>query len=219
MILLRIEMFFLFKVTAWEKVSPARRLLVAFGRVMLLFAGLLLIGYALFAHRYAIEARVWHWRHGYSATVDGYEIPVPARWLILIQEHEYITMVNTAPNPPAGDSKIYAAPVVTVTVGLFSHARVSDWTSTWESVQRKRSLDNKVPAVVDKTLNFADESFRCFGGNELDTLLLADRPDLPRTGVVSLDCLSTRGLDARFVGEPSEVESFYRLLSQVRRRK
>jgi len=220
MILLRIEMLSLFKVTAWEKASLTRRLLFAFGRVTLLFAVLLLIAYVIFAHRYAIEAKVWHWRHGYSTTIDGYEIPVPAHWLVLTQEHEYLTMVNTSPNPPSDDSRIYTAPVVTVDVGLFSRARASgntDWMSTWASLQRKRLADNKVESVVDKTFNFVDESVSCIGGNELDALS-RDRPDLPRTRAVSLDCVSARGLDVMFVGEPSDVESFYVLLSQIHRR-
>jgi len=156
MILLRIEMLSLFKVTAWEKASLTRRLLFAFGRVTLLFAVLLLIAYVIFAHRYAIEAKVWHWRHGYSTTIDGYEIPVPAHWLVLTQEHEYLTMVNISPNLPRDDSKIHTAPLVTVSVGLVSLARASgnnDWMSRWASRQRKRLADNKVESVVDKTLN------------------------------------------------------------------
>ena len=186
----------------------------------LLFAVLLLIGYVIFAHRYAIETKVWHWRHGYSTTIDGYEIPVPEHWLVLTQEYKYLTMVNISPNPPRDHSKIHTAPIVTVNVGLFSRAGASgdtDWMSTWASLQRKRLVDNKVESVVDKTLNFANESVSCIGGNELDALL-RDRPDLPRTRAVSLDCVSARGLDVMFVGEPSDVESFYVLLSQIRRR-
>jgi len=220
MILLRTEMFRLFKVAPWEKASPVRRLLFEFGRVTLLFAVLFLIGYVIFAHRYAIEAKVWHWRHGYSTTIDGYEIPVPAHWLVLTQEYEYLTMVNISQNSPRDESKIYTAPVVTVDVGLVSRARASgnnDWMSRWASLQRKRLADNKVESVVDNTLNFANESISCIGGNELNALL-RDRPDLPRTRAVSLHCMSARGLDVMFVGEPSDVESFYVLLSQIRGR-
>jgi hypothetical protein len=209
----------LFKVTAWEKASPARRLVFAFGRVTLLFAVLLAIGYFMFAHHYAIEAKVWHWRHGNSTTIDGYKIPVPVHWLVLTQKYDYLTMANTSPNLPRDGHKIYTAPVITANVGWLSARASGDtgWMSTWASRQRKRLADNRVESVVDKTLNFANESVRCIGGNELDTLL-RDRPNLPRTGVVSLDCVSDRGLQVMFVGEPSDVESFYVVLSQIRPR-
>ena len=210
-----------FKVTAWEKASPARRLLFVFGRVTLLFAVLLAIGYFILAHHYAIEAKVWHWRHGYSVTLGGYEIPVPAHWLVLThREFEYLTMANTSPNLPKGYGKFYTAPVVTVDVALLRHARAAGdtgWMSTWASLQRKRLADNKVEPVVERTLKFANESVSCIGGNELDALL-RDKPDLPRTGVVSLNCVSDHRLRVMFVGEPSDVEFFYILLSQIRRR-
>lgn len=186
----------------------------------LLFAVLLAIGYVIFAHRYAIEAKVWHWRHGHSTTIDGYEIPVPAHWLVLTQQYEDLTMVNTSPNLLRDDSKIYIAPVLTVNVGLLSHARASGdtgWMKTWTSLQQERLADNKVKPVVEKTIKFGDESVTCIGGSELDAVL-SDRPDLPRTGAISLDCMSDRGLNLMFVGEPSDVESFYLLLSQIRRR-
>lgn len=220
MISLRDGMFHLFKVTAWEKASPARRLLFAFGRVTLLFAVLIAIGYFLLAHRYTIEARVWHWRHGYSTTIGDYEIPVPAHWLVLTQDNEHLTMVNTSPNQVRGDNRIHIAPVVTVDARLFSRARVSggtDWMSVWAALERKRLADNKVESVVDKTLNFPSESVSCLGGNERDALL-RDRPDLPRTQAVSLHCATAHGLDVMFVGDPSGVEFFYLLLSQIRRR-
>lgn len=213
-------MISLFKITAWEKVSPARRLLCAFGRVALLFAVLLLVGYVAFAHRYTIEAKLWHWRHGYSTTIGSYEIPVPAHWLVFNQEYEYLTMLDTSPNPPRNGNKTYTAPVVTVDVASFTQVRASgstDWMSTWASLQRKRLADNNVEGVVDETLNFANESFSCIGGDELDTLL-RDRSQLPRTRVVSLDCVSARGLNVMFVGEPPDVQTFHELLSQIRHR-
>ena len=74
----------LLKVTDWEKVSTGRRLLCAFGRVLILFGIVGAIVFILYANQYSIEAKVWHWRHGDSATIGGYEIPVPGHWLVLV---------------------------------------------------------------------------------------------------------------------------------------
>lgn len=207
----------LFKITAWEKESFGRRLLCAFGRVFGLFTILAVVGYLILAHEYEIEARVWHWRHGYSTTIGGYEIPVPAHWLVLSQTYKRLTMVNISRSRPKDGSKSYTAPLITVNVGLLSLARDAAWMSKWASLQRKRLANDKVESVMSKTLNLANETVSCIGGNELDALL-HDRPDLPRTQVVSLDCMSDHGLDVMFVGQPPDVESFYILLSQMRRR-
>lgn len=210
----------LFEVTAWERVSLSRRLLCAFGRVLVLVTVLAVVGYLILPQEYEIKAKIWHWRHGYSTTIDGYEIPVPAHWLVVSQTYERLTMVNISRNRPREHGKSYTAPLVTVNVGLLSLAKDSGrtaWMSKWASLQRKRLADNKVASVAGKTLNFENETISCIGGNELDALL-RDRPDLPRTRVVSLDCMSDHGLDVRFVGQPPDVESFYVLLSQIHRR-
>jgi hypothetical protein len=207
----------LVKVTAWERESPARRLLCAFGRVTWLAAVLTLIGYSTFAHWYAIEAKVWHWRHGYAATIGSYEIPVPDHWVILDRDSKSFTMANTSPTPPRGDDKFHTTAVVTVHVDLSMvrrNLKNPGWMDNWLSFERRQLADQKVEAATEKTLKLREESITCIGGKELQAAL-KDTADVPQIEAMSLSCRSDRGLSVMFVGEPADVEAFYTLLSQI----
>src|SRR5262249_5169564 len=103
----------LIRVTTWEKVSPGRRILAAFVRVFVLIALLLVLGSIYFVNRFRLEAKIWHWKHGYSATMGNYEVPVPRHWLITDQDNVAFTLMNTAPTAPK-DAKLHTTAVVTV---------------------------------------------------------------------------------------------------------
>jgi hypothetical protein len=210
----------LVKVTAWEKVSPVRRLLCAFGRVSILVAVLLVISYSIFAHRYVIEAKIWHWRHGYTTTIGSYEIPVPDHWVILNQDSTFFTMANASPTRPQRDNKFHTTAVVSVDVGLSGlrrHSGDANWMDFWISFEHQRLAKQKVQSVAEKALKFEEESITCIGGNELNAILQS-KPNLPQTDAVSLNCMSDRGLNLMFVGEPPDVQPFYIFLSQIRRK-
>lgn len=208
----------LVKVTDWEKVSLARRLLCAFGRVSVLVAVLLAVGYLILAHEYAIEAKLWHWRHGYTTTIGSYEIPVPEHWVILNQDSTFLTIGNASPTRPQRDNKVHTTAVVSVNVGLSGlrrHSGDASWMDFWISRERQRLAKERVQSVSEKTLKFDEESVTCIGGNELSAILQG-KPNLPQTDAVSLNCMSDRGLNLMFVGEPSDVQPFYTFLSQIR---
>src|SRR5260370_36867744 len=82
-------------ITAWERVSPWRRVLAAFVRVMILLLIVITLLHFAYRKRYQLEAKIWPWRHGYSARVGNYGVPVPEHWLILIQNSTVFTLVNT----------------------------------------------------------------------------------------------------------------------------
>ena len=174
---------------------------------------LVVIACATFAHRYAIEAKLWHWRHGYRTTIGSYEIPVPDHWVILGWDSTFFTMANTSPTQWQRDSKFHTTAVVTVDVHFSGHA---SWMDSWVSLERQRLANKKVKSVAEKTMKFDEESITCIGGNELDAVLQG-KTNLPQTDAVSLSCMSERGLQLMFVGEPSDVQSFYTFLSQIRR--
>lgn len=203
----------LIHVTAWEKASPLRRALGAFGRVAILFALVLPLALIAYVNRYPIAARIWHWKHGYSATMGNYVIPVAEHWLILSQNSVASTMMNTAPSPFRRDGKFHTTAVVTLfpfRETSYDQRRIDFWTS----LQRQRLVREGVKEVEEKTVTFGNEAVTCLGGRELGAIA----PPI-QTDIVSVDCMSQRGLEVMLVGEPSDLGSFYTFLSQIRRRR
>jgi hypothetical protein len=211
----------LIKVTDWEKVSTGRRLLCAFGRVLLLFGIMAAIAFVLYVNQYSIEAKVWHWKHGYSTTIGKYEIPVPDHWLVRTENSTNLGLMNIAPIRYPRDGKFRVPTMINVDVYLQQrgdHATGAGWEDSWLTHQRRLLASDKVESVEEKTLQFANESMTCVGGKELSAML-RDKPNLSQmVDVVSLNCMSEGGLSLMFVGEPSEVQPFYTFASQIQRR-
>jgi len=194
----------------------------ALGRVLILFGILAAIAFILYANQYSIEATVWHWRHGYAATIGGYEIPVPGHWLVLTENSTNLTLANIAPVRHQSDGKLHTATVIDVDVYLHlhqsgEHAATAGWLESWVTREQQRLASEKVESAEEKTLKFGNEPIICIGGKEL-TAMLHDKPNLPEMDIISLNCMSEGGLNVRFVGEPSDVQPFCTFVSQIRRR-
>jgi hypothetical protein len=205
----------LIHVTAWERVSIGKRVLCAFVRVAILFLLVFMFGYLAYAKRYQLAAKFWHWRHGNSMTMGNYEVPVPEHWFIYDQNYVALTMMNSAPILPR-DHKFHTATVVTVFP--FRHRVIGpNGLAFWLSLERQRLAREKVESVEETTLKFGDESITCIGGRELNAILRGS-PNHLETDIVSRNCMSERGLNILFVGEPSDLQSFNTLVSQIRRK-
>lgn len=100
--------------------------------------------------------------------------------------------------------------------GVRSHSGDAAWMDSWVSLERRRLAKQKVQSVPEKTLKFKEESITCIGGNELSAILQG-KTNL-QTDAVSLNCMSDQGLELMFLGEPPDVQPFYTLLSQIRRK-
>jgi hypothetical protein len=98
-----------------------------------------------------------------------------------------------------------------------------DGIAFWLSQQRELLVRDKVEAVEEKTLKFGDESITGIGGRQLSAMLrsmpnrLQSKP-LLQTDIISLNCVSERGLHISFEREPSDLQSFYTLVSEIRRK-
>jgi hypothetical protein len=200
----------LIHVTAWEKASPLRRVIAAFGRVGILFALLFALAFVGYANRYPIAAKIWHWRHGDSVTIGNYIFPVAEHWLIVDQDYAASTMANASPNYSRRDGKFHTTAVITVSAFRESSHDLSKWLS----VRRQWLAGEGVQDVEQKTVRFGQESVACIGGSELAKVL---RP--VKTDVISVHCMSERGLEVMLAGEPSDLESFYTFVSQIRRKR
>jgi hypothetical protein len=209
----------LIHVTAWERVSTGRRLLCAFARVAaliaLLLALLLALGSIYYRYRYPLTAKLWHWKHGYSTTMGNYEVPVPEHWLIIDQDFVAFTLMNSAPNVPR-DKKFHTRAVITV-FPLRQRSVGPDGVAFWLSQQRQGLVRDEVESVEEKTLVFGNESMTCIGGRQLSAIARSS-PNHFETDIISLNCMSERGLQILFTGEPSDVQSFYTFVSLIRRK-
>jgi hypothetical protein len=205
----------LIHVTAWERVSTGRRLLCALARVAALISLLLVVAYISYRYRYPLTAKIWHWKHGYSTTMGNYEVPVPEHWLITDQNYVAFTLMNSAPNIHR-DAKVHMTAVVNV-FPFRQRAIGPEGLAVWLSVQRQSLAREEVESVEEKTLKFGDESIICIGGRQLSAILRGN-PNHLETDIVSLNCMSERGLNILFEGEPSDVQSFYTFVSQIRRK-
>ena len=205
----------LIHVTAWERVSTGRRLLCAFARVAALIALLLALGSIYYRYRYPLAAKIWHWKHGYSTTMGNYEVPVPEHWLITQQDFVAFTLMNSRSNVPR-DTKFHMRAVVEV-FPFRQGAIGPEGVAFWLSQQRQWLAREEVESVEEKTLRFGNESVTCIGGGLLSAILGA-KPNVPKTDVISLNCMSERGLNILFEGEPSDLQPFYTFVSQIRKR-
>ena len=205
----------LIHVTAWERVTTGRRVLCAFARVATLFALLLALGYISYRYRYPLRAKIWHWKHGYTATMGNYEVPVPEHWLITDQSFVAFTLMNSAPNVHR-DAKFHTTAVVTV-FPFRQRAIGPEGLAFWLSLQRQWLARDQVESAEEKTLKFGDEPITCIGGRQLSTILRGN-PNHLETDIISLNCMSERGLNILFVGEPSDLQSFYTFVSEIRRK-
>jgi len=186
-----------------------------FLRVAMLFVLVFMFGYLAYAKRYQLTAKFWHWRHGNSMTLGNYEVPVPQHWFIYDQDYTAVTMMNAAPSLPR-DNKFHTT--ASITVFPFRQRSIGpNGLAFWLSFERQRLAREGVESVQEETLKFADESITCIGGRELNAIL-RDNPNHLETDIVSRNCMSERGLNILFVGEPSDLPPFNALVSQIRRK-
>ncbi len=204
----------LIHVTAWERVSPWRRVLAAFVRVTILLLLVIVLAHLAYGKRYQLAAKIWHWRHGYSTRMGSYEVPVPEHWLFS-QNSVAFTLVNTDTTVPRRDGRFYTTALITLFQLRHSPVGASQ-IEFWASLQRQRLEREQVKSAAEKRLSFDDEAVICIGGSELSAMM-RDEKAFPDTSAISLSCMSDHGLEILFVGEPSDLQPFYTFVSQIHR--
>jgi hypothetical protein len=204
----------LIHVTAWERVSPWRRVLAAFVRATILFLVVFVLAHLAYGKRYQLAAKIWHWRHGYSTRLGYYDVPVPEHWFPN-QDSGVLSLVNTAPAVPRRDERFHTTAVVTLFPSRGGPV-VASQMEFWLSLQRQRLEREGVKSVAEKRVGFDDEDVVCIGDGELSAMM-RDEKAFPDTSVISLSCMSDHGLNILFIGGPSDLQPFYTFVSQIRR--
>lgn len=184
---------------------------------MLIVLFILGCGYIAYAMRYPLAAKIWHLRHGYATKMGDYEMPVPEHWLITEQDSIAFTMLNTAPNWHR-DGKFHTTAVMTI-FPFRNRPLGTSGLDFWVSLKRQRLEREKVKSVEEKRLNSGDDTIVCIGGSELKNLLQSYAAKVPDMDIISLECKTANDLNILFIGEPSDVQPFYALVSQIHRYK
>lgn len=171
------------------------------------------IGLLVYAKRFQFAADLWHWKHGNETMIGNYKVPAPKHWLITNFGDDAPSLLNTSPKFPK-DGKFHTTAVITFLDWRVEARRIDFWLS----LERQWFARDHVEGVQENTVKFGGESITCIGGREMSAIL-ANKPNVPKTDIVSLNCMSEHGLNILFVGEPSDVQPFYEFLSQIRYQK
>jgi hypothetical protein len=179
-------------------------------RISLIGVLALIIGYAIYARRFQMEAKIWHWRHGYWTTVGTFDVPVPNHWLVRTQGPDgwNMTMMDTIVNRQSEH------PLTTNVITVISLSQPLRYLDSWESVKRQDLERSGLVKIEERTLSLAGEKVICLGGYVFHDVLRA-----PGTTPLSLECRSAGQLSLMFVGYRSGVEDFYTIVSQIRKRR
>lgn len=182
----------------------------------LIILSLLVVGFIIYVFRYPIAASWWHWKNGYTATMGRYVVPIPEHWIIKDQNSVAFTLMDTAPTQPLRDHKFHMAAVINIFPFQNWPADPSR-TDLWLSQRRQWLEREQVKPVEEKTLKLGDESISCIGGHELSAIARNLPNGSATTDIVSMNCMSERGLNVMFVGRGWDLAPFYKLLEQIRR--
>ena len=87
----------------------------------------------------------------------------------------------------------------------------------WLSLRRQWFEQEQIKSLEEKQLSIGDAATICIGGSELRDVIVGHGHREFDSDLISLECRSTDNLDILFVGEPSDVQSFYSFVAQIRR--
>jgi hypothetical protein len=174
---------------------------------LVLGAIFVILAFPVYSRRFQIEAKVWHWRHGYTINVGDYVVPVPGGWLIMVEDpdHQYLLMFDTYVK---SEKRI---PLTANSVNVSYYPRQANLKS-WEGLTRQGLSSNGLREVEEFELSTADENLICLGGHELRDVL-----HLPDATVVSFQCRSSQ-LELMFLGTRAGLDDFKAIASQIHKR-
>jgi hypothetical protein len=167
----------------------------------------LIIGYFAFRMRFRMEAKVWHWRHGYSLNVGLYQVPVPDGWLVHDDDTpNTVMLINT--HLANTSAPLSAVSVVDVSLVPSPPRDLDVWASFTRQTLERQGVDD----VSERSMMAGDETVVCLSGHMLRTIVAS-------ITAISTQCRSSGRLSLRFSGPQSALPDFYKIISEIRRTK
>jgi len=173
----------------------------------LVAVAVVILAFPIYGRRFQFEAKLWHWRHGYTIDVGSYVVPVPEGWLVQMVDPDGrdLFMLNTylkqEPRVPR------SADVVDV---MFWPQPLN--LNSWETMERQL-LERDGLQVERLALSTADEKFICLGGNQIAKIL-----HVQAATILSFHCQSGGPLSFMYQGNRSGIEDFKAIAAQVHKR-
>jgi hypothetical protein len=153
--------------------------------LILSFVVVAALAYVSYVKRLQIAAKAWHWRHGNTVLVNGYQVPVPEGWFVTNQTEEDldVELVTTGAS-------------VSVMSNRPRSSRSRDL-SYWKLNQEQLLEGKGFKDINERTLHFDGETVVCVGG------------------LVILPCISTTPLHFMYVGQESKESQFEAVISGI----
>ena len=173
---------------------------IALGALLCLAAG-----YWIFSTRHIIAARVWHWRHGYLATVGSYRVPVPDGWNVVVDENGTLVLSDTA------GGGIISMSSTSTSLHISTISQLRTWREFAEESLRKEG-------VLAQTHSFkisGDEGL-CVGGDSIPHILSRVNAQ-PIRGSIAVQCACVGTLSFEFVGRQADLTNFYGIVDEIRK--
>ena len=168
-----------------------------------------IVGYFAFRMRFRMEAKVWHWRHGYSLNVGLYQVPVPDGWLVQNYDTPNMFMLVNTHLTKTSDP-FSSVSIVNVSLVPSPPRDLDAWASlTRQSFERQGLNDFK-----EQSIPAGDETIACLGGQVLRAMIR-----VPSMAAVSMECRSSGRLSVGFSGPESALPEFYKIVSEIHKKK
>jgi hypothetical protein len=177
-------------------------------RIMLLGLAVLIVGRLAYMWRFQLEAKIWHWRHGYSTRIGVYEVPVPEHWLVAVEVPGAVNIVNTA-------TKKQSKPMVMADSILFMPL-LQSMTKTnidfWKQTRRQQLEQDGLSQVEENTFIAGDEKVVCIGGSLYPMIM-----HTPNTTLVAMECNVGGQLTVIIEGDRAGLDDSYKIVSQIKK--
>jgi len=142
-------------------------------------------------------ALVWHWRHGDTARLTSYEIPVPERWFVSRTSPGSIELVRVQNQ---GLHHQYFASKVTVSSTSEPFVHLDEWKGMVEALQKNNG--ERMPRSREIQLGLHNRLV-CLEGEHV-------------RGNMSVKCRSDARLELMFIGKEANVQEFYIIVGKIR---
>lgn len=150
-----------------------------------------------------IQVQLWHLWNGNETKLQEYEIPVPMRWIADQTIPGTVALVEVGTHRTRGS---FTSTIVVSKTGARKDVNSgSPWTEQSLTLQGAQVLDRQ-------TIGFDGEKADCIISNAL-----THRRHVPDDKIISIECESTAGLSISFNGHNEHVDTFFSVVSQIRK--
>jgi|SRR5271170_331566 len=177
-------------------------------QITLLGVVAIIVLFAIYVKRFQIEAKFWHWRHGYSKRIGAYEVPVPEHWLVAVEVPGAVDIVNTA-------TKRQSKPMVMADSILFSpllHSMTMTNVDFWKQTRLQQLEKDGLSKVEENTFMAGDEKVVCIGGSLYPMIIHS-----PNTTLVAMECNVGGQLTVFIEGDRAGLDDSYKIVSQIKK--